>query len=169
MFTVQAVIAQGSDSSLANFLRREEGLHLSVYLDGGHRAVGYGHRINKEDADWLQQLRVGDSISEEVAELLLQYDLCRIVQTGLLLVKKEIGCSYPPNVYEALGSLIYNMGYRGLTRTLFYRSFREKDYIAAFVILPSTAASSEGLRLRRERERLLLMRHFCFSERRYHP
>lgn len=161
------VMAGQFSEDLPRHLRRWEGLHLSVYMDGDRKAVGYGHRITSEDSEFLQSLPVGAEVSRTLAETILYQDLDRLVSRGLVSIKREIGGGYPQSVYDVMGSLVYNMGLASLRRSLFYRTFKRGDYRMAILLLPFTASRAAGLKDRRREEQRMLVRDYEFSSNRF--
>lgn len=145
------------------FIKRVESLSLQVYMDGPAKAVGYGHHIRRTDPAWIRSLEVGDSISEELAELLFRLDMLYIVEPALLRIQKDLGSAYPSSVYDCFASLVYNCGERGFRQTHFYQLFREKDYVNALLLLPKTAAVLPGLKVRRTGELKMLIEDFDFD------
>lgn len=61
--------------SASDFIKKEEGLRLKAYLDdAGVPTIGYGTIIFEDG----RKVKLGDSISKEVAESLLNTDINRI-------------------------------------------------------------------------------------------
>lgn len=138
-------------------IKRTEGLMLEVYRDGDKLAVGYGHHIRYSHQEWIQDLEEGDPITEELAGLLFRHDMLYLVTPGLEQIKRELGREYPQNVYDVLGSLIYNMGLQGMKSTEFYRLFKAGEYERAFsyLLLAGTGQKGNEKRRRMELEHLL--------------
>lgn len=157
----------GISAEMEERLKAMEGLSLEVYMDGLYRAVGYGHRITERDPEWVYDLEHYDEITEETAEILFRLDMIHLVSPGLEVVRREIGGHYPSNVYDAMGSLIYNMGLEGLRSTEFYRLFRDGQHQEAFRLLLATKAEKEGLLERRYMELSVLVRNYDFSKGKY--
>lgn len=162
LLSASTVSGQISDE-MKTVIKEHEGLNTMVYMDGLYRAVGYGHRLKDTDVSWIAELELYDEISRETAELLFDMDVVCLIGPGLIVVRQDIGWQYPQNVYDVMGSLIYNMGLEGLRTTAFYRAFTEKDYLTAFRLLPDTKSSQEGLFDRRMAELEILMRNFDFG------
>lgn len=80
-----------------------------------------------------------------------------LVTPGLEQIKRELGREYPQNVYDVLGSLIYNMGLQGMKSTEFYRLFKAGEYERAFsyLLLAGTGQKGNEKRRRMELEHLL--------------
>lgn len=56
-----------------DLIKRRESLKLRVYEDAGNLAVGYGHQVTKVD-----NLKLGDKITNEQAEAFLKADIARV-------------------------------------------------------------------------------------------
>ena len=153
------VDAQVSDE-MKKMIKSLEGLSIEVYMDGDQLAVGYGHHIRHNSMEWVRDLVPGEEITVELAELLFEYDMIYLVGEGLISVRKDIGWDYPPNVYDVMGSLIYNIGLEGLKKSEFYRSFRKWDYERAFTELLMLKSRDKGVRARREVELRFLLRNY---------
>lgn len=138
-------------------IKETEGLVLEVYRDGDKLAVGYGHHIRYSHQEWIQDLEEGDPITEELAELLFRHDMLYLVTPGLEQIKRELGYEYPQNVYDVMGSLIYNMGLQGLKSTEFYRLFKAGEYerVFTYLLLAGTGQRGNEKRRRMELEHLL--------------
>lgn len=144
-------------------IKEVEGLSLEVYMDGFYRAVGYGHRITDRDPEWIYDLAHYDEITPETAEILFELDMIHLVTPGLQTVARDIGTGYPQNVYDVMGSLIYNMGLAGLRETDFYRLFKEREYELAFQELLATKSEKDGLLNRRFMELKVLTGNYDFK------
>lgn len=168
IFSSLSAYGQISDE-MKRTIKQMENLSLEVYMDGLYRAVGYGHRLKDTDVSWVRELELYDEISAAAAEIIFDLDMVYLVGPGLTEVRKEIGWNYPPGVYDAMGSLIYNMGLSGLRETEFYLLFKNRRYEEAFKVLPHTKSGQPGLFDRRMKELDFLMRGFDFSTGRYRP
>ena len=141
-------------------IKEHEGLSTEVYMDGKHIAVGYGHHIRYTEMEWVRDLEPGMEITEELAESLFKYDMLYLVGPGLMEVKKEIGWDYPQNVYDVMGSVIYNIGFVGLKTSDFFHLFKERRYEESFVRLLLLKSADRGVRMRRKAELKMLMRQY---------
>lgn len=110
--------------------------------------------------EWVRDLEPGMEITEELAESLFQYDMLYLVGPGLMEVKKEIGWDYPQNVYDVMGSVIYNIGLVGLKTCDFFHLFKERRYEESFVRLLLLKSADRGVRMRRKAELKMLMRQY---------
>lgn len=145
-------------------IKELEGLSLEVYMDGPFRAVGYGHRITERDPEWVYELEEYDEIPIESAETLFELDMLHLVNPGLKQIIRDIGAEYPQNVYDVMGSLIYNMGLAGLQSTEFYRLFKEKEYEESFRQLLATKSAQDGLLERRLMEVKILTENYDINK-----
>ena len=160
-FTVTAQISP----EMQKHIRQAEGCSLTVYMDGGYLAVGYGHRLRDDDVEWLRDLELYDEITQEAAELIFRLDMSRLVADGLREVRREIGNDFPQGVYDVMGSLIYNMGLDGLRSTLFSQLFSGGHYIDALDMLLVTRCTLPELRERRIHEAAVLTRSLRLTGR----
>ena len=145
---------------MEELIKKHEGLSLEVYMDGPCIAVGYGHHIRFTEMEEIRDLEPGMKITEELAELLFRYDMVHLVTPGLIKVKKDIGWNYPQNVYDVMGSIIYNIGLQGLKSSDFYQSFRNHDYEVSFTELLLLKSRDRGVRARRMKELSILLRNY---------
>lgn len=150
----------GISERMKECIKEAEGLSLEVYMDGPFRAVGYGHRITERDPEWVYELEEYDEIPIESAETLFELDMLHLVNPGLKQIIRDIGAEYPQNVYDVMGSLIYNMGLAGLQSTEFYRLFRGKEYEKSFRQLLATKSAQDGLLERRLMEVKMLTENY---------
>lgn len=149
------------------FIKELEGFSTSVYKDGPHLAVGYGHHLRFSPLPWLKNLQQGDTLSVQTCEILFEWDMNTLVFPGLIKVYKEIGLSYPSNVYDVMGSLIYNLGLNGLRNSRFYQLFCIGRYEESFTELLLLKSRSRGLWNRRQLELRRLLQHYNFSLNKY--
>ena len=152
---------------MEELIKNHEGLSLEVYMDGPSIAVGYGHHIRYTEMEWVRDLEPGMEITEELAELLFRYDMIHLVEPGLIEIKKDIGWTYPQNVYDVMGSIIYNIGLQGLKESDFYRLFKSKSYDEAFTQLLLLKSREKGIRERRIEELRILLRNYDVTKKTY--
>lgn len=81
------------------FIKNEEGLTLVAKGDAGGREIGYGHEIQASE-------NIKSPITPARAEQLLQQDCARVSQ----ILNSTITAPLNQNQFDALGSLVYNMG-----------------------------------------------------------
>lgn len=92
-------------------LKAEEGLRLKAYLcPAGKKTIGYGH--NLESCPKFEGNQIPDEITEEVAEVLLQYD---IDQTIMALNKYWLGFGKLSGARrDALINMTFQLGIKGI-------------------------------------------------------
>lgn len=135
------------------FIRFFEGLRLKVYKDiAGILTVGVGHKVLPED-----RLELGDAISEEEADDFLRHDLAETERN----VSSQVMCDLTANEFDALVSLVYNIGPGNFSSSTVRKRLNSGDKLgAAEAILMWNRAGgkvSDGLTKRREAERILFL------------
>jgi lysozyme len=136
------------DAAGIAFLKREEGVRNHVYRDSrGLPTVGVGHLIRPED-----NLAVGDVITDEQVDDFLQRDLAW-VRTALALVTAPL----TQNQYDALTSLVYNIGAMAFEHSTVFNDLNAGDYdqAADAFLMWKNAGGRPVLLARREREKAL--------------
>jgi lysozyme len=136
-------------------IREEEGLRLKAYKIGdGMITIGYGHAepIKKS------QFKVGEIITKEKAEELLKKDL-KMAADGVRRMFKdweEEGIEIPitQNMFDALVSMAYNAGVRGLRRSDVVDKLKSGEYEEAgdSILNFRTSKKFPGLTKRRQKE-----------------
>lgn len=159
-------VAQISDS-MKRMIKEVEGLETVAYLDGSEVAVGYGHHVSNTEYDWIRMIQPGDEITTVLAELLFDYDMLYLVSPGLASIRQDIGMDYPSNVYDVMGSLIYNVGLSGLKQSNFYKLFCQGNYEKAFTALLMLKSRDKGVFSRRKKELRILLENYDFDRRCY--
>lgn len=97
------------DEKLFDFIKRMEGLELTVYKDSiGLPTVGIGHLIKPSD-----NLKVGDRITQEEAMRLFKEDAATAVSAVERLVKVLL----TENQKIALVSFVFNLGANALAKS----------------------------------------------------
>jgi lysozyme len=107
-----------------NLIKEFEGLRLEAYDDGvGIQTIGYG------TIKYPNGLRVkrGDKITLSQAEEYLKNDLKWAVET----VNKVIKVPINQNQFDAMVSLVYNIGATAFTSSTLARKLNQKDYKGA--------------------------------------
>lgn len=101
-------------------IKRHEGLRLQAYLPTPNDkwTIGYGH---------TKTAHKGMAITEERAEELLLQDLAWVEAA----IKKLVKAPLTQNQYDALASLIYNIGEGNFSGSSVCRRLNEKDYKGA--------------------------------------
>lgn len=131
---------------MKSLIKDLEGLSTEVYMDGEEPAVGYGHHLCHTKYQWVRDLEPGDEITAEMADL---------------------GPDYPVNVYDVMGSVIYNIGLAGLIGSDFYRLFKKGDYERAFTELLMLKSRDRGVYERRKKELRVLLENYDFAQNKY--
>lgn len=133
-------------------IKAHEGLRLQAYPDpasGGHPwTIGYGHTSG---------VKPGDKITEEEADAFLAEDLVWVEHTINALVKVPL--TQPQ--FDALASLIFNIGARAFEKSTLLRLLNSGDYLGASVQFERWVHAAgkvmPGLRRRRREERDLFL------------
>jgi len=91
-----------------DFIKSWEKLRLEAYDDSeGYATIGYGHLIRKSSVDaGPLEPKFANGITEEYAEELLRQDLLNAERT----LKRRVSVDLYQQEYDALVSLVYNMG-----------------------------------------------------------
>jgi GH24 family phage-related lysozyme (muramidase) len=141
-------------SRLFKFLRDEEGLETTAYdIGDGMITVGYGHAERKGKTDMVAGKT---KISKEKAEELLKQDVG--IQTRYLnrILKqweeKGINPEITQGMYDAMISLMYNMGYGNFREADFVQDIKRGDFESAKEKIKKTHITMKGHKPRREKE-----------------
>lgn len=149
------MIRQTSSKGI-ELIKSFEGLRLKAYYDDvGVLTIGFGHTT---------EVKPNQVITEAEAERLLQIDL---TTTELFLHKEEkhAGWNLNQNQFDALVSLIFNIGQGNFLRSTVRRMLTDgkiKDAADAFLMWCKGTIGSQkvvllGLKRRREAERKLFL------------
>lgn len=96
-----------------------EGCRLTAYLDsGGVPTIGYGHTTHVE---------LDDVISQTDAEEYLRQDL----QTAELCVERQVYYGLAPHQFDALVSLVYNIGIGAFMKSTLLKKLDAQDILGA--------------------------------------
>lgn len=136
----KAHVSQGGLELIKHF----EGCQLTVYEDvGGNATVGYGHRTAR---------KIGSTITQQQADKLLMDDV-RKVQT---CIREHVDIALTRNEYDALASLIFNVGCQDFTYSSLLWFLNHGDKRAAAMEFPKWVHSRgriiKGLINRRQAE-----------------
>lgn len=103
-----------------DIIKRHEGLRLNAYLPtpNDRWTIGYGH---------TKTAHSGMVITKAEAEELLRKDLDWVEKAIAKLVKVPL----KQNQYDALASLIFNIGEGNFSKSSVLRKLNEKDYLGA--------------------------------------
>lgn len=141
-----------SDAGIA-FIRQEEGERLVAYADSrGIPTIGVGHTglVNGIPVS------AGMHITREQSDALLRQDLANVEQH----VNQQITVPLNQHQYDALCSLVFNIGTDAFARSTVLQKLNASDYSAAAeTMLMWCRAGHEPQRLlpRRQRERAFFM------------
>jgi lysozyme len=103
---------------IMHFVREQEGVRLEPYRDiAGNWTVGYGHRCDATQG----------AITLEEAEAFLQKDLTKAAQGVNDLIKVELN----QRQFDALVSLLFNLGISGINRTHFLHFLQNSNFLEA--------------------------------------
>ena len=106
-------------------LKRFEGLRLTAYQDtGGVWTIGYGHT----SAAGGMPVYKGLVITNERAEQLLKEDLERMTYP---VIQRLVKVPLSQGQFDALASLVYNLGEGQVSRSTLLRLLNDKDYRGA--------------------------------------
>ncbi|WP_105583292.1 lysozyme [Cronobacter sakazakii] len=134
-------------------LKREEGERLKAYLDSrGIPTIGVGH-TGKVDG---KPVALGMTITAEKSSELLKGDLQWVVDAISSLVRVQLN----QNQYDALCSLIFNIGKTAFAGSTVLRQLNLKNYQAAadaFLLWKKAGNDPDILLPRRQRERTLFL------------
>lgn len=149
-----------SSSELVDFLKYEEGSIkikgdpvLTAYSIGdGMITIGWGHAERVSDSNF----RVGESITEERAEQLLAKDI-KEAEDGLNRIlndwkKDSINVEIDQHMYDAMTSMIFNMGIGNFRKSEFIQLVKQGKYEEAKDRVLTTAVSYPGHVTRRQKE-----------------
>ncbi len=157
---VEVVEPRASSDSLVNFLKYEEGSItdkgepvLTPYkLGDGMLTVGWGHaeRIGHS------QFSPGQTITQEKAEELLKSDIVE-AERGLNIIlddwkKDSINVKITQPMYDAMVSMIFNMGIGNFRKTDFIQLVKQGRYEEARERILTTNVSYPGHIPRRQKE-----------------
>lgn len=135
-----------------NFIKRKEGLYLTAYIcPGGRTTIGWGSTFYENG----KPIRLGDRISVERAEVLLNHEL-KLIQVALNSYNLELN----QNQYDALISFIFNVGISSFRRSTLLKHLQLKDYDSASkefikwnkVVRRGKKVPLKGLTIRRQEE-----------------
>ncbi len=135
------------------FLKTEEGERLSGYLDiAGIPTIGVGHTGTVDGIPVSTDMRID---AEKSTALLLQ-DL----DVAERAIKRQVAVTLTQNQYDALCSLIFNIGTGAFSTSTVRRKLGEGDYQGAadaFLMWKRAGSAASVLLPRRERERALFL------------
>ena len=105
------------------FIKEHEGRRLTAYRDSaGLPTIGYGHLIVAGDG-----LSINSTITEAQAEALLRADLA----TAINAVRSRVTAPLTQNQFDALVSLVFNIGAGAFRDSTLLRKLNQRDYNGA--------------------------------------
>jgi len=141
-----------SDSGI-RFIKNEEGEKLTGYLDSvGIPTIGVGHTGCVEGAAVCQ----GMAISETQSSELLRSDLATVEKA----IAQHVSVPLTQNQYDALCSLIFNIGVSAFAHSTVKKKLNDKAYkeaADAFLLWKKAGRLVDLLLPRRQRERQLFL------------
>lgn len=118
--TAKAIVRMLSASGLA-LIKAHEGLELFPYADvAGHMTIGYGHLIMPGE-------NFSGGISEHQAETILRAD----TEKAQRAVRVNVTVPLTQNQFDALVSLVFNIGIGAFTNSTLLRVLNEGRYADA--------------------------------------
>lgn len=107
-----------SEKGLA-LIKRYEGLQLKAYQCHASKwTIGYGHTHN---------IKMGDVITQEQAEAFLREDIAPVTA----LLNTQIKVPLTQNQYDAICSLVFNIGMTAFTTSTLLKKLNGEDYLGA--------------------------------------
>lgn len=136
-------------------IKKNESLKLKAYkLKDGKISIGWGHAENIDESKY----KIGDSISEEDANLLFDKDIS-LIENGIKRIFNEwknegVDVKISQSMYDALVSIAYNTGLGGLRKSEALKYLKNKNYIKAGQLIKKLRVSKKfpGLVARRGQE-----------------
>lgn len=123
------LIPMEASARLIDFLKQQEGFRPELYCDaGGHCTIGYGHLVHlgKVGDDPQAEAPFTYGISPHTAEILLYTDLKRAEWT----IEKFVTAPLTQGQYDALVSLIFNIGAGAFEESTLLRELNDRHYDA---------------------------------------
>lgn len=145
------------------FIKETEKFSPQGYWDVNGVTLGWGHKINSDDPEWLKSKKVGDWISKSAADKLFQKDVDEFINPALVRITDELSANnvyISQNMVDGIASLIYNCGEHGFKSTRFYALLKEGKIKEAISCVPETKVSCEGHKERRKNEQALMMGNY---------
>lgn len=103
-----------------SFIKKEEGLTLTIKNDAGHPEIGYGHDIQPGE-------NIRGPINENTANAIFDNDMDET--EGVLNSAIEVPVTQ--NQFDALGSIEFNIGDDAFRKSRLLRLLNSKDYAGA--------------------------------------
>ena len=131
----------------------------SYKCSGGKWSIGYGSTLYKGGI----KVKNNEVITENLANELLEYHLNKIV---IKCIEKNVKVEINQNMFNALCSLIYNIGDEAFIKSTLLVKLNNMDYIGASeeilkwdkVTINKKKVKSNGLTIRRIKEKELFLK-----------
>ena len=127
--TIQYVSHNKTDTKMElsnigiNLIKKWEGLYLTSYIcPGGKITIGWGSTFDTKN----KSIKLNTKITKEQAEEYLQHEL-NLVKENILNYNLKLN----QNQFDALASLVYNIGQNSFKRSTLLRYLIKEDYINA--------------------------------------
>lgn len=138
-----------------NFIKKHEKLSLTAYsLNDKKITIGYGHAYPETKSPY----KIGDKISLAKAESYFEKDILHAQEGVKRLLKRwedqEIKVEIDQNMFDAMVSMVYNMGLTRFLESEFIQLLKKKKYDQAAEKIKTTALNPKfpGLITRRQEE-----------------
>ena len=107
-------------SKIYEQLKIDEGVIYEIYLDHlGYKTLGVGHLVKESELEW--DLEVGTTITKDLVFSYFNIDLDNAMRDcGSLFV--DDFRYWPDEVQEILVNMMFNLGYRGLSKFVNFRA-----------------------------------------------
>lgn len=151
---IKTVKIRKPSNQLKNFIKKEENIKLTAYdIKDGMITIGYGHGEPKGETDMVAGVT---KITKEKAEELLDQDI-KYASDALNRIldswdKKGIKTQINQNMYDAMTSMIFNMGIGNFRMSDFIQMVKRGEYDKAQDTIKTTNVTYPGHKPRREKE-----------------
>lgn len=145
------------------FIKEAEKFSPQGYWDVNGVTLGWGHKINSNDPEWLKSKKVGDWISKSDADKLFQKDIDKFINPALVRITNELSENkvyISQDMIDGIASLVYNCGESGFKSTRFYALLKEGKINEAISCVTETKVSCEGHKERRKNEQALMIGNY---------
>ena len=144
-----------------DLIKDHEKLRLTAYAIGdGMITIGWGHAEPKATS----KFKLGQKITPEQANILFTKDI-QIAENAVKRIFKQWeedgkDVKITQSMFDAMVSMTFNMGSKGIRTTDFIQKLKNKDYLDAAEIIKNTRVSSKfpGLEKRRTEESDLFLK-----------
>lgn len=151
--TINLTIPQKSSSFIKNFIKDEEKLRLNAYEIGdGMITIGWGHAEKKHKSRFKKSEKITLQKAQELFDADIsktEYYLNNILDNWK---KNDIKININQNMYDAMISMIYNMGIGNFTKSKFLQLLKNNKLSEAKKEILNTKVKYKGVRERRKKE-----------------